>query len=1041
VVGTIESNDIFHVQFDARAYCFLKDYETKFIALEEDGSRGMVLSSDCDVKMACITPNTFATEMKELPEASFLLDERKAKEYSEETGSNYSMYFMPKNIWHKRKRQSSRNACVSFASIEGSEEFEFKRIVLQVFQPSTCSKPVLKAWLMEESINDFLNNRAVQQAKRGKMTDEELLVQTKRNMNKPSKINYGPTKIVPQRKSTMSCTNEECGFCIEEIPKIAKEKKIWQKTQNFRPRQLLFNPVSIAKNLELNHRLRTGLLEDFLPGIEETIEVCRNLSLLCFDVEAVTLRHREPTGNKVQKVSGSQKSGLTRIGAQIPVMIGVSYLIKGCRRKFEKENIGSLVFELDQSKGEVNSDKVSQMVRKWINFCLLFRARRESLKRKMLESYLNKLKPLARRMEELCSERYCAEEKVYSFTSTFLGKIEEQLENLIKSCYLVSFGGSRYDLSILDRFVYSECMNQKDRKIKIAKTGRTYKVFVINNIHHLDLRSLMGGGSLSKTCQVLGVDKKYGTKKYFQPFNLFTSLEVLNGSSLPGYEDKCFLALNGVDKICTEEEYNEYKSILKSNTHRQVLCSYLKQDLLVTLLCFLELQEAYRNLFGIEVLGSNSTTSSGLFFREATVIQPYLNFQPSFVNIPINSTIFYLTLNAISGGLVCKMGDKLELGDKLFPDPVTVSERKKSCKKILTMDFRSLYPSQMLNNSKNCIGEMVCYSPSVTSAINNLDSLFKLSSSGPVYNGEHYIMCCLKMAELALLGWRFKSVHHNSISGEISLIPRNYFDLVIFGHNERGKKSLFVYQYDGSVHAKSEFASQYSILHVPGCAKFNDGCNLLESDSYKKLLKHGEWQRDLLNRTYSGIYENIMYKRENPCVFHSSYFFQGQEYKNPTMAFKAAAALLPHFNFVSEPFPSKITPRQLLSKIRTAADKDPCYRSGLICLSGHFDQFLSKFYDHRFGLCIGKRKIRHEDLTEVFHTELKKRLLLDNPSLSTEKLKKLFEKTKNEFLKEEKLVASHSFQKKTISLAYWEFLSSVGFITTNVYHIVLYSLR
>ncbi len=221
----------------------------------------------------------------------------------------------------------------------------------------------------------------------------------------------------------------------------------------------------------------------------------------------------------------------------------------------------------------------------------------------------------------------------------------------------------------------------------MIKSGREYKVFALKRrgikLVFVDLRSLLGGGSLEKACTSLGVREKYAVAKGFVPHSFYTSLDVLNGSTMPPFSDSCFLKMNSKKKMCTEEEYDQLSKRLEGgSSHLDIVVGYCKEDVNVCLLAFLEGIKAYKELFGITVLDSASFTSSSLFFREASVILPFLQGQPSFSSLD-NSLALRIVLGGLSGGVCMRMVSRMARGDKMFP-----SADSETCKKIASLDFR-----------------------------------------------------------------------------------------------------------------------------------------------------------------------------------------------------------------------------------------------------------------------------------------------------------------------------------------------------------------
>ena len=972
------------------------------------------------------------------------------------------LYFYPVHPDFRQFHGRKKVVCVEMDTFETGQP-EILRLVLTAYQRRSTDVPTWRAWPVTPDSPLLLEHRRLL-ARPVKMDFEtELLCQlpAKRFKRDPRAVisyaqaseKHSGLKIWPMRKNNYCCTNDGCQFCGLKAARLESEKKLWSLKDKSRPTCPAFNPFTIANNLELDHRLSTTYFSGFFKDIDRVIKRARDLSVICFDVEAITVskidrRRKEGVYGVTQP---DLDAGNVTVGCQVPVMIGVSYLKEDFRR-VRIPDVGTEVFQIPQAGGDVKSASIKALVKAFFDFVLSFRTERELIKRKMVLPYTEKLKKMSEASETLMLGRtHRGPASSASFESTFLGNMIRQLGELCRESFLVSFHGSRYDLPILDRWLFSVVMDSKTRRnIKIAKSGRCYKIFSLQDVNHVDLRALMGGqSSLDGITKVLGVDKKYKISKGFQPFKLFVNLESLNSHDLPPYHHDCFVNPGTGEKICTREQYDSYQNQLRSWNHRTLLAAYLKQDVLVTLLCFFEAQTSFRNLFRIEVLGIKSHTASGLFFRQASVILPFLSHQPSFSKISPTSTVGLLCHDAVAGGLVCKQCDRIELGDPLFPHPENDSEAGKICRKLATFDFRSLYPHFFLKGKCIPVGEPACYSPLSAGESHGLDDVFKLTSSGGIYDSEHYIMCCLKIVELLERGWTLAGTHASFLHGEICLIPQNPADLTVFARDSRGRSVLYVYQYDGSVHAAPDFPSPQSTLHSPRCSRHVDGYDLESNPSYRDLLNHGRWQERCLKTLYGGYYDRVIYERQDPCAFHSPYILRNKKYRRPASAIRDASLYYPSLNIVFDAFPDKLTPFELLSRVGrreadgsdSADDDSSRYDSGFICLDGHFDPEKSKFFDPRFGLCIGKKKIERSQLSAEFFRDLECRIKLENPGMDPAVLPDKIEEFVLEMCRDEKLVPSHSFRVQTISLDYWAFLTSAGFITDNVHHVVLFALR
>ncbi len=233
---------------------------------------------------------------------------------------------------------------------------------------------------------------------------------------------------------------------------------------------------------------------------------------------------------------------------------------------------------------------------------------------------------------------------------------------------------------------------RKGLRLEIVKAGRQYKVFTFlggergTRLVFVDLRALVGGGSLEKACTSLGVDEYYGLKKSFQPFSFYTSLERVHGQEVPSYFGPYFRKMNSSKKICTSAEYKRFVRRLQTSTHLDLFREYMELDTKVTLLCFLECCSTYRDLFGISVLDARSFTSSSLFYRQCSVINPFLAAQPGFCRMEF-STALAVVLGGMSGGLCVRMVDFMRAGDPLFPQAGSYGAGK-TCRGIASLDFR-----------------------------------------------------------------------------------------------------------------------------------------------------------------------------------------------------------------------------------------------------------------------------------------------------------------------------------------------------------------
>ena len=227
-------------------------------------------------------------------------------------------------------------------------------------------------------------------------------------------------------------------------------------------------------------------------------------------------------------------------------------------------------------------------------------------------------------------------------------------------------------------------------RLEVVKAGREYKVFTFlggdrgTRLVFVDLRALVGGGSLEKTCASLGVDQYYGLQKSFQPFAFYTSLERIHGQQVPSYFGPYFRKLNSSKKICTPAQYKQFVRRLQTSTHLDLFREYMELDTRVTLLCLLECCSSYKHLFGISVLDSRSFTSSSLFYRQCSVINPFLAAQPGFCQMPF-STALAVVLGGMSGGLCVRMVNSMRAGDPLYPRG---DRGGKTCRSIASLDFR-----------------------------------------------------------------------------------------------------------------------------------------------------------------------------------------------------------------------------------------------------------------------------------------------------------------------------------------------------------------
>lgn len=235
-----------------------------------------------------------------------------------------------------------------------------------------------------------------------------------------------------------------------------------------------------------------------------------------------------------------------------------------------------------------------------------------------------------------------------------------------------------------DRFIFQYAV-RRNIKVDLAKSGRCYKYFNLRDgdlkLRFVDLRNVCTANSLANATKALGVQEKYSVDKQFLPFPYYDRLERLYGHDLPEYGSPCFRKMNSEKRICTRAEYAGFRERLKTTNHLGILVDYLRADVTLTLLGLVEAVEVYRELFQIALLDSSSFTSSSLFYRESSIIQPYLRAQPGFSRLA--GTGLYMALASLSGGLTARMTSRMEKGQRLYPE-----EGEKLCKNISIADFR-----------------------------------------------------------------------------------------------------------------------------------------------------------------------------------------------------------------------------------------------------------------------------------------------------------------------------------------------------------------
>ncbi len=224
-------------------------------------------------------------------------------------------------------------------------------------------------------------------------------------------------------------------------------------------------------------------------------------------------------------------------------------------------------------------------------------------------------------------------------------------------------------------------------RLSIIRSGREYKVFTLSNgsvrLVFIDLRKVLGGGSLEKAGASLGVHEKYNFGKGFVPHLFLTDMGKLYGSEIPPYSSECFNKMNSKKKICTEEEHVLFSQQLQAGKrHIDLVKTYCKQDVDLCIFSFVEAMRSFRDLFGINILDASSFTSSSLFFRQASTIAPFQKGQPAFCSLG-DSLALRIVLAGLHGGVCMRMVSRMATGDPLFPE-----EGSPKCKRIASFDFR-----------------------------------------------------------------------------------------------------------------------------------------------------------------------------------------------------------------------------------------------------------------------------------------------------------------------------------------------------------------
>ena len=538
----------------------------------------------------------------------------------------------------------------------------------------------------------------------------------------------------------------------------------------------------------------------------------------------------------------------------------------------------------------------------------------------------------------------------------------------------------------------------------------------------IDLRKVLGGGSLEKAAASLGVRQKYGLSKGFVPHAHLTGMEKLYGSEVPPYSSQCFDRMNSKKKICTEEEHEQLARQLRSGKrYIDLVRLYCKQDVDLCTLSFIEAMASYRELFGINILDASSFTSSSLFFRQASAVAPFLKGQPTFCALG-DSLALRIVLAGLHGGVCMRMVSRMGVGDQLFPE-----EGSPTCKRIASFDFRSLYPSTMIHDPLP-IGEFAVYN-------NAGNGLFRLSSSkSGIYSSQQYVAACLAHMSLKLEGHEIFSAHHAGTSGEINLIPRQWLDFVAFS-SKGGRLYITILQHDSALHYSKPFDKEgkREVSHEPWCLRAGNAC-LEDSERYKESLRLAAWQKSVIEKIF-GKHYSVRYSRISHCTFHNEYRFNGKTYPSPYEAAREGGRLMPELNYVELPFPPVLTLNMLMKSFREKRPSEPAFRAGFVVVSGSLPR---REYNKRMGPVFTKKMLRKEDLTETFHADLRRRIRLEHPEADVERIAKRYI---SHLLTTPKLVPSNSLESATLTLSYFDFLLSLGLRVNKVEHVLLFGAR
>lgn len=855
-----------------------------------------------------------------------------------------------------------------------------------------------------------------------------------------------PKKVIGSRRRRLwCCETPNCDFCTITIPELAKERHL---------PCLLDPPLPGAETAKLFDMMRpdhSGLsliqrikllgLDTVFSALCDKIQKARLFSMSAFDVESLTTYFRKPRFTNISTVrADAVLTGQSTVGKQVPFLIGVSYVEPG--QGILESDIKRRAFVVRTESGIPTNADIQLMVDEFLDFVFDLKERSMRVKLQSFQSELDMLREIEKEHDKYATAA--------RFKTTYFGALLKQLEKEIRCFFLAGHGAHHYDVVILAKYLY-RYSTERQLHLSVIKNGGRFKIMVMDDLNFIDTMNLWNGVcSLEKSARCMGITE---IKKTFMPHAFFTSMTVVrDGNSMPLYDESYFSKLNNPQvKLCTREEYDAFIARLREPgvTPLTIYLEYVQDDAALCLLVLRRMRSGVMDLFGTDLLDSPNVGATSFFYQNVTGYLPFAHQQPGFERV-VPSLLLAILENCISGGYTARSVEWAKAGE-----PMGVGLEPAAC--IHLLDYCGLYSSTLRKNNVLPFGVSAVYSCQDSFGRNILQRgdrdcknenddtaknfLFKRSSQGRTFTSENWTACVLFQAERQLEklseGYEVTSCHHEGLGGEMTCVDNCRPDCVVAMRRPiDGKTKLYLFFYDG-YYSHFKDSNDVIVVHQKECWLYDGSNGFDTSANCQETLALTERYVNLLRSTLALLYDEVIVVRRSFCMFHNTYEFDGFEYASPAAALNVISMRFPELQ-IPRDFDYSFTLSELEKRLFCNHNRDSyIYDAGFVVCSGYVPK---EERDPYFGLCVGKKKIdRKELLTPAFTEMLTERLSAEMPHLSLEDATNAY---LDEVTSTRKLLASHSFERATISLSYYAFLRKVvNFKVTRCFHIVLFSLR